>query len=92
MTVEYNHKDYTLIWSDGDIQDGIGGWVIVDKYNNPLVRATTNGVPPTEEQAKAIIEATLKGIGKYLDMVLLYGKVERKPLKGYIFDLKMESE
>ena len=92
MKVEFSHKDYTLVWSDGDIKDGMGSWWIVDKYNNPIVRATTNGVPPTEEQAKAIIEATLEGLGKALDQALLYGKVKKKPLKGKITDLEMESE
>ena len=90
MTVKYTHNDYTLIWSDGDIADGMCSWFILDKWQNLLGRATTNDVPPTEKQAKLIIEATTKALGRILDQALLYGMAERKPLKGDILDFKME--
>ena len=92
MTVEYSHNNYTLIWSDGDIQDGVGGWIILDKWGNPLIHATTNGVPPTKEDAEAIIDATLKALGNAFDKALLFNKVRRVPIKGNALDFEWKLE
>ena len=76
MQVSYKHKGYTLVWSDGGSDGGfpnMGSEWILDSAGNVIVHATTNGVPPNEEQAKATIDAILDAMGKMLDKAILEG-------------------
>lgn len=80
MQIEYTHKGYTLAWSDGGSDCGFpntGSEWIFDSAGNVLAHVTTNGVPPTEEQAKATIDAILVAMGRIFDRAIIEGKSKK---------------
>ena len=56
MRVVYKHNGYTLLWNRVEIFDDMGEYSIFDENYIELIHATTKGVPPTEEEAKEILE------------------------------------
>lgn len=77
MTVEYTHKGYRLVWSDGGVHyDDMASEWVYDKCGNLLMHATVRGTPPTEEQAKERIELTLEILEK------IVCKVEERLMRG----------
>lgn len=68
MQLEYKHKGYRLVWSCTEGWPDMGSEWIFDSKGILKVHATTNGVPPNEEEAKASIEWVINDLPKVKEM------------------------
>lgn len=93
MKVEYTHKGYKYVWSDGESKafDMGSSWVY-DKYGNLLIHATTNSTPPTEKDAIEDIELTiamLERFSKKLDEWIMLGGVDTETVHSSKGEIKL---
>ena len=90
MVIEHRKYPYIIRWRD--TKAGGETLILREGIREPLLTIETNGVPPQIESLELLLEATINALNKAFEKALLYGRIEKAPIKGSIKDLKFNLE